>query len=800
MERAASNAEENIATRARRWFDAAIESGDVAGFLREHESQDAEAITRARQLLSASQDATLVPLLDAQALIDPEGTIGGSPQLLEIGQSIGTPAGPGTVEALLSDHDQRRFAEVYRVGLTGGGRCAMKVLRESVASSETRRRFRAEAAALARLENPGIARLLTAGHVHTESGDRLQAIAMQLVEGESLREWAASRTSIEIAHAVAFVARATHYAHLRGVVHRDIKPANIVVDRADRPILLDLGVARLLRLNEPDSPHATMTTQGGIVGTPHYMAPEQFTPATRTVDLRCDVYALGLVLYELLTGRAMVDIAGLSQAEALERKLAAHPMVPRGLSAHDQLLTVAICAAAPEPEQRHESAQALADDIDRALEGRPLRLRPPGWARRTLLFARRNWLPLAASAMMLAAMLVAGVVYGVSQREVAAARDRAEARFEDTRSFARWVIFDLTDELSMLPGSMAARRELIDHALATLSRLASDPIAGDALLLELAEAYARLSELLVWEVGDQDGSHEPLAAAMAMLDRLEDRATPAALMLRCYVEFRHYRDSMPGYDLDMGPRREVAYRALLQRMVDLEPAQAGDDRYWRWRSEMRWNYSRRVYDATGPGQPVIDQSERAVSDARRAIELAPENPLAQFQLVQAEHWLAYANWEAQHPDAFAVAQDALAAAESFAATGHPRARFALSRARTILFRLHAGQGHWDAFEAVAREAIEDADAAAALLPDHVMVVRHAEVVRVQMAQQVLEHFPRSPEATGDHAHLPALALEGMRRAREMYRQRERRGWINFVEQGTYAEHYDNVLQRLEGMQ
>lgn len=798
MHRPDTSAQPDLPARVREWFDAAMESGDALAYLNEHQNDDPHAIARARALIDAAAARPLEPLLDARALVDPDESQGGPPRLLEDGRAIGTPAGPGVVEALLSADDQRRFAEVYRVRLDGGGRCALKVLRESVASAEARRRFRAEASALARLEHPGIARLLAAGTAHTEAGERLAAIAMQLVDGQPLDQWARGKTTQEVAAAIAFIARAAHFAHLRGVVHRDIKPANILVDSAHRPILLDLGVARLLRLDDPDNAQATMTTAGAIVGTPHYMAPEQLTPATRPVDLRCDVYALGLVLYELLTGEPMVAIAGLSQAEALERKLNARPPIPRGLSVRDQLLTVAICAAAPEPEHRHASAESLANDIDRALDGRPLLLRPPGRAKRALLFARRHWVPLSASAAVAVALLATGAVYANSQREVALARDRAEALFEDSRRFLSWIIEEHADDLALAPATESMRSRLIDAASDTLDRMATVAGADDELLLELALAYARLSELVVYEVGVMDGSTAAIARARALLDRLKDPATPTAQLVLLWVEHREQSDAMHrNHNLDPAFYAEHSARRL-ERMAGLEAALRDEPRYWRWSSIMWWQHSRRL-EAIGAKPTSIEAATKtAIEHARRARELAPHDFSSNLAVIDALFWRAYAVGEApEFPPARAarVAQEAVEAARWMDAN-HPRAGQYVSRAHRLLADAHAHGGNWTGFAEQADLALEAGRRAALASPDQLIVVRTYEVTLVRLAMTIANHDGRSP---GAPRHLVDAGLGWAVLARQLLADRKERGWLNARELDVYERDYDAVIAALEAM-
>ncbi|MEQ8844808.1 MAG: protein kinase [Phycisphaerales bacterium] len=779
------------AERARAWFDAAMEQDRPAEFLGQHAAEDPPAIDRARRLIeaaSAEADDELRPVLDLDDLFEDAAR---SARLLDDGARITTPAGPGVVEALLGDEDARRVAEVYRVRLEGGGACALKVLRAS--TPDLRARFRREAAALARLEHPGIARLLSAGVVHLASGERLPAIAMQLIEGEHLDAWARGRPLSDIASAVAFAARAVHYAHLRGVLHRDIKPANIVVDQAGRPMLLDLGVARLIE-GAPDDNKATLTGAGHAVGTPQYMAPEQLTPTTRPVDLRCDVYALGLVLHELITGEPMVDVAGLSQAEALERKLAATAPPPRGLSVRDQLLTVARCAASPDPDSRHDSANAFADDVDRALHGRPLLVRPPGRARRALLFVRRNWVPLLlVLTLALALATIAGMRW-TSQREIRLERDRAEARFDETRAFARWVIFELGSDLAMLPGSTALRSELIGHASDTLDRLAADPIADDGLLLELAEAYTRLSEIQVHEVGDMKGSVRPLDRAATLLERLDDPGTPLAEMLDVYLRFRWFFDVNRDHPRSALDKSANGFRPILERMVALEPAAAGDARYWRWRSMMHWFFARRLQDdGAAPDAVVLEVQQRAIEDAQRAVELDRGDPLARAELASAWFFRAYAIAEGDPytpEDLSKAVLDALSFAQALDDEGHPRGGYFVSRCLQLMADAHARQAQWAACLEAAEATIRAADRSAHLLPNHILVVRNAEVCRIRLAANIRDAGPDIPTP------IVEAALAWGEEAMAMLQARRARGWLGPVEDGRYDDLYAQVIEDL----
>ena len=280
---------------------------------------------------------------------------------------------------------------------------ALKLLRIDRASPRQVERFSQEAELLGRLSHPGIARVYEAGWAETETGRR-PFFAMEYVEGRALHEFVTER-KLDLAAKLRLlcqVAEATHYAHERGVVHRDLKPSNVMVDERGEPRVLDFGVARPMN----SSSHATQT--GQLVGTLAYMSPEQAAGQV-TVDARSDVYALGAILYELLTARLPVPTEGLPLHEAVRRVREEEP-IPAGsvrTELRGDLETVLGKALAKEPERRYASAAELAEDLRLALENRPIRARPPtpfylAWK----LVRRHRGLAVAAAGLLVA--LLAG--------------------------------------------------------------------------------------------------------------------------------------------------------------------------------------------------------------------------------------------------------------------------------------------------------------------------------------------------------------------------------------------------------
>jgi len=263
-------------------------------------------------------------------------------------------------------------------------RVALKVLpREWARDERWVARFRREADALARLDHPGIATVFATG---TEPESGAPYIAMALVEGQTLDRYVkAERPSTRAAVLLAQrIAEAVGHAHDSGVVHRDLKPTNVMVTAEEHPVVLDFGLARFADDGETGLSHT-----GALLGTLPYMSPEQVR-GQRELDARSDVYSLGVLIQELITGRRPYALEGLSLVEAAKRIETAPPRRP-GRSVHRDLAAVLGKALAKEPARRYSSAGDLAADLRRYLEGRSVLAKPPALAESTLRFVRRHW-------------------------------------------------------------------------------------------------------------------------------------------------------------------------------------------------------------------------------------------------------------------------------------------------------------------------------------------------------------------------------------------------------------------------
>jgi serine/threonine-protein kinase len=337
---------------------------------------------------------------------------------------------------------------------------AVKVLGRGIASADLLARFRQERQILARLEHPNIARLIDGG----VTDDGLWWFAMEHVTGSPITEWSAAqrlgtRAVIELFQQVC---GAVQYAHRNLVVHRDLKPANILVSEDGQAKLLDFGIAKILGPDESaldgGGPDATLTT---AAMTPNYAAPEQIRgePPTTATDL----YALGVVLYELMTGTRPYRVKTGSIEETRRAVLEDEPEAPSSRARRLQRPAIAreldhivLTALRKEPEQRYPSVESLSEDLQRHLDGRPVRASGRTFGYLASKFVRRYRVPVAAAALILIALM--GGLY-------ATARERDRARLEaakatELKEFALG-LFRVSDATEGR-GAETTARELLD--------------------------------------------------------------------------------------------------------------------------------------------------------------------------------------------------------------------------------------------------------------------------------------------------------------------------------------------------
>ena len=375
------------------------------------------------------------------------------------------------------------------------------------------RLFRRERQILARLEHPNIARFLDGGA--TDDGSPF--VVLEYVEGAPVTETCDARRLGVRQRLELFlkICRAVQYAHESLVVHSDLKPRNVLVTDAGEPKLLDFGIARLL--DGPRHPEATVTRARFL--TPEYASPEQL--AGQPVSTGSDVYSLGVILYELLTGRQPYDLVSLPRPERAEAgpqppseavRAPAGDLSPderaslRGVSAQRQrrqlrgdVDQIVLRCLRVDPRERYRSVEQLAEDLRRHLAGLPVLTRPPSLGYRLGKLIRREWPAVAAAALLAVSLAALLAVILTSSHRVTLERDRALRSQREAEQVTRFLVdsFRLADPdqrsaFGRQAGAEVTARDILEHGTARLSELRDEPRVQARLKRTLGEVYAHL--------------------------------------------------------------------------------------------------------------------------------------------------------------------------------------------------------------------------------------------------------------------------------------------------------------------
>jgi non-specific serine/threonine protein kinase/serine/threonine-protein kinase len=439
---------------------------------------------------------------------------------------------------------------------------ALKLLRAGFEDETARARFEAERRLLARLEHAYIARLYDGG----TTAEGSPYLVMEYVDGLPIQRFCAERSLSVRARVELFLkaCQAVEYAHRSLIVHRDLKPGNLLVSTDGTPKLLDFGIAKLLPepgVDAEDVPTATVLQ----ALTPDYASPEQVRGEAVTVT--ADVYALGVMLYELLAGRRPYQISRLDPREIARVVCEVDPprpseiarlppTVPAGTAVpvarlpapparlDADLDAIVMKALRKEPARRYPSVSELSDDLRRYLEGRPVLARPDTFAYRTGKFLRRRR-GLVTAAAVVALTIVGGVAATLQQaRRAENHRQRAERRFGEVRSLANALLFDIYDTVETLAGATPVREQIVKHGLKYLDTLAGEAEDDPVLQRELASAYQRMGDVQGYpfaaNLGDLDGALASYGKAIALQKSLL-RALPQDDRLQRALVVSHER-------------------------------------------------------------------------------------------------------------------------------------------------------------------------------------------------------------------------------------------------------------------
>lgn len=457
---------------------------------------------------------------------------------------------------------------------------AIKLLKRGTDTEAALERFRFERRILARLQHPNVARLLDAG----ASPDGRPYFVMEYVQGLAVTEYCETqrlsiRKRLELFRTIC---GAVQHAHSNLVVHRDLKPGNILVTSDGVPKLLDFGIAKLLNA-EPGAVAATTLAMRAM--TPEYASPEQVRG--EPITTASDVYSLGVLLYELLTGRQPYTFETRTPREITSVICEQEPERPSavrrgeggeraGRQLEGDLDNIVLMAMHKEPQRRYASVQQLSEDIGRHLDGMPVIARTDTTLYRVGKFVRRHKKGVVAASVV-GLSLVFGIVAASWQARIAAIeRRKAEKRFDDVRKLANSMLYELHDGIQTLPGSTQVRELLLKRALEYLDSLAREAEGNAALQRELADAYERVGKLQGWasepNIGQTMAARKSFEKAVAIREQIVG-AEPTSRQARGELA-RAYTALGSTLDAAGEPKRGTGF---LRRSVEIREALSRED-------------------------------------------------------------------------------------------------------------------------------------------------------------------------------------------------------------------------------
>ncbi len=506
---------------------------------------------------------------------------------------------------------------------------AIKLLRPTVVSESGVRRIEREARLLAGLDHPGIARLLDVG----EASDGRPFIVMEFVDGlpidlDCQEHRAPTRERLDLFRELC---DAVHHAHQRGVIHRDIKPANVLVERSgDRPRvrLVDLGVAKLIDDGRSLGPSLTVT--GAVVGSLGFMSPEQRSGGRAST--LCDVYALGVLLYCLLTDAPPPKLLCTNQRAVIRAS-------PKTKALRGDLGTVVARAISPEPADRYETVRELDEDIARYLNHEPIRARGPNALYTAGKFVRRHWAASVATALVLATALASFMLVNASRIE--AIHAHAETQYTEARRISNYFLRDVVTRLYRIPGSQEIQFDLLNELLRQTEDFLQSRPDDPSLLDDYADTLYALCDVHSITPGARDAAIDYIQRALDVRLRLVEAAPDNTdFLMKLGVAYARRGDfEMRSGGPDGAVTSESADRTLGyytkalkidRRLVEIDP----DSR--RYRDNLYWSHDRIASVLHRSGRPgALRWARDALEVAEELASRHPDHYLTAFALSQA---------------------------------------------------------------------------------------------------------------------------------------------------------------------
>ena len=644
----------------KRIFDAAVELAppEQQAFL-DSDCPDETARREVERMLAADFDTSLDGSpLSMIALDEPARLVGRRVGRYRITGEIAR-GGMGAVFAAVRDDGE--FQQ----------KAAVKLVKSGLHTETIARRFRHERQILASLEHPNIARLLDGGV--TEDG--LPFYVMEFIEGEPIDDYCRARDLGLNERLGLFrqVCTAVSYAHRRLIVHRDIKPSNILVTPSGEVKLLDFGIAKVLSQTDGGGGRGT-ATQLGLM-TPDYASPEQFRGGQ--VTTATDVYSLGVVLYQLLTGELPYDLTGLRLDEMLRLVCETEPPRPsraitdcrlpiadspaktqpiegndyvRAQAARNRqsaignpqslrgdLDNIVLKALKKEPERRYESVEQFSEDVRRYLAELPVAARPDTFSYRASKFVKRNRVGVVAASLVFLA-LIAGIVGTTYQARAARReRERAEKRFEQVRKLANNVVFKYHDAIADLPGATATREMLVKDALEYLDNLSQDAQDNPSLAQELALTYLKIGnvqgEAYRANLGDSAGALVSYRKSVEILEGLVGKDPSNVVYLKNLRQAGH-QTALLLVRLQRWKEAEATGQKVLdisRRLVEIDP----NNQEYRILLVRSYHMKGETVEFSGGDEETAEWFRRAVREGEETYAKNPSDELGRRSLATA---------------------------------------------------------------------------------------------------------------------------------------------------------------------